>query len=320
MLPALLLYAFGLLCGALAGNFEAGAVQKWLVLYTAYTLVGSIALAALPRLALKMSPMVSQITGHTREPGGEGNAVLRKFSLPFWYGVALASFSVLPFALGPLPADTFSVYTNEIPLRVNMAVQSAVAAYFLMGVIAMSLVGLSLAARELRKQARLEDGFLLNGGKATLQPVKDLIVWSWLLAVLPLGIGSIFEYTFSGDSADSQRLYVVVGFIVFYLVIATSIFLPHLFLNRMLARQKASEMKSLKASLNACAEAPEGEEPTRAIHRLMRHQHLLHQMQQLQTITPTLIDARFLIQIGTSISIAVVTNILLKTILADILK
>ncbi len=124
--PGILVYAAGILCTWLAGNVEAGFTDRWVLLYTFYTLIGSIALAYIPRIALRVAPRVSPWIFDSAE-GNAGDPIsLSKFTRPFWYGVAIAIITSAPFVVGAASEQQISTYTDLRPIRVFAALMITV--------------------------------------------------------------------------------------------------------------------------------------------------------------------------------------------------
>ncbi|MBI4282710.1 MAG: hypothetical protein HY672_04420 [Chloroflexi bacterium] len=92
--------------------------------------------------------------------------------------------------------------------------------------------------------------------------------------------------------------------------------LPQLFMNRWLARQKAEELQFLESELTEVASLPKTGDSLEALPRLLRHQHLVYQAQQVRSFTATLPDANFVINVATSVAVIVIADIGIRILFA----
>ncbi len=187
-------------------------------------------------------------------------------------------------------------------------------AFFGGGTAAVAIFGLAAVAYRLRR-FDLKPGFILQGGKAALQPFNQLLWVVWGTYAFPALLTVAF---FIGGTTNTQQLdrrqvqVITIGSLVFIAVlIIPSIVLPQLLMHRWLSKQKAEELAHIHRELQATAALPLHPEAVDVQARVLRHQHLLYELQQAQAFRPTLTDARFFIQIGGSIALAIASNILL---------
>ena len=93
-----------------------------------------------------------------------------------------------------------------------------------------------------------------------------------------------------------------------------TVFLPEIYVNRLLSSQKAQEHHDIRGRLESLAELPADRKPDDVMERLLLHHHLTGQLQQLQTISPSLMDIRFFVQIRASVTAIFLANLLLRAL------
>ena len=85
-------------------------------------------------------------------------------------------------------------------------------------------------------------------------------------------------------------------------------------MNRLLSSQKAREHHDVRGRPESLAELPADRKPDDVMERLLLHHHLTGQLQQLQTIPPSLMDIRFFVQISASVTAIFLANLLLRAL------
>ncbi len=94
-----------------------------------------------------------------------------------------------------------------------------------------------------------------------------------------------------------------------------TVFLPQIYVTRLLSPQTFREHRKLHGRLNALAELPTDRKPDDVIERLLLHHHLTSQSHQLQTTCPSLMDVPVFMQISASMTAIFLTNLLLRAFL-----
>ncbi len=212
------------------------------------------------------------------------------------------------------PGNWARDYPRYAALRGATLLSAPFVAYFVAGIF--SMIGFGLGSLVRRLQALdLKRGFILQGGKALLRPFNDLLWVTWgstLLIVLLVALTS-------GVSGGPLELMGLLSFAVTMAVSLPLIVMPQLHMNRWLAHEKAQELLALRQELDEAASIPPTANAAEAVRYLVRHQHLLHQVQRVEAFSPTLVDARFVLQIGTSFTAILLANVALRTLLARVL-
>ncbi len=193
--------------------------------------------------------------------------------------------------------------------------------YFIAGPVSMAVWGIAAFTRRLYRDLEFAPRFLARGGRAALQPLNDLIKTTWLLTTLPtlaifVTITTWDRINYSAQGQSAPIVDTVFG-VVMSVVAVLTIFTPQLFMNRLLAREKAREVRELREALASTADAPRNATSDEVVRRMLRHQHLAHELQQVERVVPSLIDARLIVQIGTSIVGVIAGNILLPELFAQ---
>ena len=93
-----------------------------------------------------------------------------------------------------------------------------------------------------------------------------------------------------------------------------TVFLPQIYVNRLLSSQKAREHHDIRGRPESLAELPADRKSDDVMERLLLHHHLTGQLQQLQTIPPSLMDIRFFVQISASVTAIFLANLLLRAL------
>ena len=193
--------------------------------------------------------------------------------------------------------------------------------YFFGAAFSMIGIGLGLLTRRISNTLDLKRGFILHGGKAALQPFSQLLWMTWTAFALPvIAIFGLALATTVMPAGGSLRFYNIITLLVLGALIAPSIVAPQLFMNRLLARQKARELQALRQELEEAASTPESADTPDILRRIQRQQYLLYQIQKTEAFAPTLVDARFVLQIGTSVTGILLANVVLRTVIARFLQ
>jgi hypothetical protein len=188
-------------------------------------------------------------------------------------------------------------------------------AYFVGGAASVAGLGLALFVRQMTTLP-LKAGFITHAGKGPLQAFNALLWEAWGTFALPILAASLVAQapvSPSQGNATLVALNAVTVAVVLILVIPTVVF-PQVLMNRWLARHKAGELRQVRERLEETAAPPEHASADEVSRRLLYHLHMTQQMQQIQGFVSTLVDARFVAQIGTSITAAILANILLRAV------
>lgn len=187
-------------------------------------------------------------------------------------------------------------------------------AFFGGGAAAVAIFGLSAVAYRLRR-FDLKPGFIVQNGKAALQPFNQLLWVVWGAYAFPaiLTVAFFIGGTTNAQGLDRQQVQVItLGSLAFIaILIIPGVVLPQFLMHRWLSKQKTEEVKRIRGELQATATLPDNPEAVDVQARVLRHHHLLYELQQAQAFQPMLTDARFFIQIAGSILLAIASNILL---------
>jgi len=245
---------------------------------------------------------------------------LRLMLRPFWLFAALFLFTSLPNAF---VGDTRYTAAGQHGLFQQMNLFGApIVAFFAGGGAAMAVFGVGALAYRLRR-FDLKPGFILYGGKSALHLFNQLLWAAWMAFVFPLML-SIALYAWatlpSGELDANQVLITNLYSLAFVpAFVVPSLLVPHLLMNHWLAAQKTEELARLREELRATAFAGADAGAVDIQRRELRYRHLQHEFAQVQAFRPTLVDTRFLLQIGTSIAVAVGANFVLS-LLVDLLN
>lgn len=202
-------------------------------------------------------------------------------------------------------------------------------AYFFGGGTSVMTAGLGLFVYRMTKTLDLKRGFVFGGGKAVMRPFNRLLIVIWSTFTLPVvllfGAGMAVYGPDLGQSTVRNSEGAVglatagVPFVIMFVVLALTVILPQLLMNRLLAREKREELQELHSELAAVSTPAEDADTATLVRGLQRQQYLLHQIQEARSYRPTLVDTRFVVQVGTSITGIVIANVLLRLLITQIL-
>lgn len=237
----------------------------------------------------------------------------------FWVGMVIAGGGTALYAFFPQEPSIGTATLPEIFRDITL-LAAPFMGYFFGGAISVATFGLGLFARSIGQDLDLKEGFVVQGGKSALQPFNWLLWVVWATFTLPLIVSTLLSFAIQPAATDP--LFITINLITIAVVVVftiPTIVVPQLFMNRFLAREKTEELKALQRELGEVADFPAPQDPSVALPRLIRHQHLVYQIQQVQSFTPTLVDARFVVQIGTSVVVILIANIVMRTVFAGLL-
>ena len=100
------------------------------------------------------------------------------------------------------------------------------------------------------------------------------------------------------------------------LAFLAAVFVPQLFMNRLLSREKAEEVSALRLELADATKLSDEAHTEEILRQILRHQHIASELGRAEAFAPTLIDTRFIVQIAVSVTAIFLANLLLRTILA----
>lgn len=124
----------------------------------------------------------------------------------------------------------------------------------------------------------------------------------------------------AADPTSTDEPLDAVQFIIMGGIALPTLVLPQLLMNRLLAGEKARELQSLRSELQEAATPPHERDAFEVLQRMQRHQHLLHEIQEAKAFVPSLVDTRFALQIGTSMTGIVLANVVLRTVISRFLQ
>jgi len=182
--------------------------------------------------------------------------------------------------------------------------------YFVGGALALASSGLGMFAQSLRR-LDLREGFMVEGGKAVLQPLNQLLWTIWGIFTVP----TIFiMLTSAFDGSDAEVFGTAIG-VTLFVTLGATIIVPHFFINQWLAQEKTQEVRSLRRALREAADVPSGSHAEDILRQMHRYQDLSQRLQEARSFTPTLIDARLVIQVATSVVGIIAANVLLRALI-----
>ena len=214
------------------------------------------------------------------------------------------------------PGNWARDYAHFAALRGGPLLSAPFMAYFVGGIFSVTGIGLGVFVRRIQTHLDLKRGFILQGGKQVLRPFNDLL---WVIWGISLVVATLVVFLSLTSTGGPFELMSLLGFAILTAIMLPMIVVPQLFMNRWLAQEKAQELRALRGELEEAVLIPETASPVEAMRHLVSHQHLLHQIQRVEAFTPTLVDARFVLQISTSFSAILLANVALRTILARVL-
>jgi len=237
----------------------------------------------------------------------------------FWVALAITIVATLPTII----ADPTEVsFTRDFPRPQTMKYWHYIVMpftwYFAACMAGLAVWGLPRLAVKMRRVLDLRSGFLLEGGKALFRPITRLLWMLWTLGLFPFLIGFGIEVAFATKRTDItafEEQYLYSQLVLITVLAVLSVIVPYIFIGQLLGREKAQELTTLRNELKGVRQISEGADTGEVLRRMYRHQQIEHDLRQVETISPSLIEARFLIQIGISVSAILIANILIRLVL-----
>ena len=171
------------------------------------------------------------------------------------------------------------------------------------GATSIALVGLGRLFHELGKTLDSKADFVLRGAKAVLQPFNSPIWITCISVALPLLLTGILSVTFGYVSGHATALGLVdlVPVIILAIVVILTIAVPQIFMNRFLRKQKDEVLADISEKMSQVMEVPEGVSSEDMLRRMHRLQILTYMEIKAEKFNPTLVDAKFLVQVAAPI-------------------
>jgi len=324
LLPFLFTYGVGVILASTAGELT-HFLRDWRWLLTAFAgpTVASLSLGYVPRGVKRFWASLRPWLADAEEEIAAFNAGIPSLLTRFFWLCAppLIAFIAMWAVLGPIPGNWSYDYAHPEVFNFFVLLTALVNGYFVGAAFSMIGIGLGLLTRRISDTLDLKRGFILHGGKAALQPFSQLLWMTWTAFALPvIAIFGLSLATTVMPAGGSLRFYNIITLLLLGVMIAPSIVVPQLFMNRLLARQKARELQALRQELEEAASTPESADTPDILRRIQRQQYLLYQIQKTEAFAPTLVDARFVLQIGTSVTGILLANVVLRTVIARFLQ
>ncbi len=320
LLPAILLglgvYGLSLLYAAWYHDVTGLLRDPFWPFIPALTATGALTMALTPPAVARLSANMAPWLAEPRSAASLARESERLVARIFWPIVALRLAGQVAYTLLP-PADVTGLpFSNRHPL-INL-LPGIVFVYFFGGSAAIGTFGLGILARHLSRM-ELKRGFILGDGKATLQPFNQMLWMVWGTFALPVVAGSALALRVASASGEPLRMVDLLSTGIALFLLVPTIVGPQLWMNRLLAKAKARELRSLREEMKVTADTSGLTEPSELLRRIVRQQQLVHDIQQVQSFTPTLVDVRLVLQIGTSASASLLGTVLLRTIVDRII-
>jgi hypothetical protein len=158
-------------------------------------------------------------------------------------------------------------------------------------------------------------GLILEGGKGVLAPFNQLFLITWLFAVFVLSLTTIgtTPITRQGLRTEDIVLWTVIALLILVLIQAQRS------LNALLTREKQTEVARIRAELAEARRLPDDPEPVQVLVSMHKAQFLQNDLQRAEAFHPTLLDTRFAVQIGLSVTAILIANVLLRTVLEGLI-
>ncbi len=192
--------------------------------------------------------------------------------------------------------------------------------YFAGAATSVAVFGRSVFASRTLRILDLRRGFILEGGKASLRPFNRMLWTVWGLFGFPTVLIAATVVTASAlsnlERGEGIQVFSLVPPLLLMMAFLSAVFIPQLFMNRLLSREKAEEVSALRMELAEAADLPDAAGTDEILRRMHRHQHVTLQLGKAEAVVPTLIDARFVVQITVSVTAIFLANVLLRVTLA----
>ena len=229
----------------------------------------------------------------------------------FWPAWGFWILVIGPGALNPASDPLGKDFSNPAAFQPFNIGVSILGTYLLAAATSPAIAGLALFAKDLAKKVDLKRGFV-PGGKAAFAPFNRLLLTVWLTYTIPVALITAARTSLIGETNPGSM---VAGIVFGAVLIMLTMFLPHLFINRLLAKEKERELHQLRQDMSGAAAVGGTTATAEGTRRTLRMQALMDQQQQTLGFNPTLMDARFFIQFAASATAIVMANVLLQQLL-----
>lgn len=318
----LFFYGTSLLAASWAGDVAAFLKDpSWIVLYT-LPAAASLLTSHAPRAILGMwdhaRPWLSNPEAEIARAVQATPPMLMRLFWPSYVSWTLLNMQAWAAGIGPIPHPPWTEpYPHPEAFRYYAMLMAPTASYFMAGATSIGLLGLTLVARQFCGTWKLKQGFVLGGGKAALRPFNQLVWLTWAAVSLPFLLVLLVQATISGwrEAPALAALDYTISCLLFVTVLFTAVIRPQGHMSRLLASEKSRELRALDAEMQELAAVPPGADVVEALRRMQRYNHLAFQCQRIMAFVPTLIDSRFVLQIGMSTTAIILANLLLRYII-----
>jgi hypothetical protein len=194
--------------------------------------------------------------------------------------------------------------------------------YFMGGATSIALVGLGRLFHELGKTLDLKEDFVLRGAKVVLQPFNSLIWVTCISVALPLLLTGMLPVTlrYVSGHAITLGLMDLVPLILLAIVVVLTIAVPQIFMNRFLSKEKDKALADISEQMSQAIAVPEGASLEDVLRRMHHLQALVYMERKAEKFNPTLVDAKFLVQVAASIGTVTYALYYLRTFIGTFLQ
>lgn len=319
---ALSIVFFGVLCGIVALSGLAAGELSSVIRDPTLWLTGAVPPAttsfaigyaprAMDRLWTSIQPWMTTSAEQMALFRAEMPKLLARFA---WLGMLVLALATSPWVFVDQETGGFSFANLTMTPNVLMLALLPFWFYFVGIALAIATVGMGLLAHRMSRTLHFRREFILSGARTAFRPFNRLLWVIWLTVTFPLIASSVVTNPLLSDR--SFHPIDALSFLSGLLIILPTIVVPQLFMNRLLAREKANEVQVLRQEVEEASDGPEAEDTIGVLRRIQRHQYLVYWLQRTESFSPTLVDTRFVLQIATSITGIVLANVILRAVLA----
>lgn len=279
--------------------------------FGAFALLLAYLPGALDRLWRSLRPWLATPEKEAAAFWARSPETLMRFFWPAW------GFWLLVIAPGPFNPGSdpwLRDYPNPEAFRPFMIAVSIFGTYLLAATTSVAVAGLASFLQDMARDLDLKRGFIL-GGKGAFAPFTRLMQVIWLTYTIPVALVIASNLAVSGPQAALLSPRQIMSATVGVVLLALTMFLPHFYINGLLAKEKDEELRHLQAGIDQNPSVPKKADPRESLRRKVRAQVLVDQLLQARAFTPTLMDARFFIQAGASVTGIILANILIRKLL-----
>ena len=183
--------------------------------------------------------------------------------------------------------------------------------YFFGGASALCTFGICTFTWRMNRDLVLKTKFIFKDGKKSFESFNSLLWQIWGTFSIPFLVGVVLlESAAPGAKGDWLSVFNLITFCLILILTLPTILLPQHSMNKWLARLQHDELQDLNRQLERAAEPVTNGDTHEVLLRMHEYNHIDHQIRRVIAFSPTLVDVKFVMEIGSRIFFIVAALVL----------